>query len=239
MSLASRKTTFKRSSKTPRVARESKKSTKQASRLPPPDDYEDSQATEDEDWIEDLRTYLKNHLQNYLNTTHLDQDKQDLLKSVVHGYRNQLARNRFDKHSRNDAWNAVLELYKKELRGDRNDFAPDSDIEEPPKPIKRKRKVKRSGSSRVAKFLGTPIPKSPQRTRVINLVSKWVNDYGIKPKSKYILKMDVILGDALRLDDWNKEGLRSGDVADRIIQEFQDRYPEYMPVLKKCKKEPV
>ena len=51
--------------------------------------------------------------------------------------------------------------------------------------------------------------------------------------------MDIILGDALRPDDWNKEGLRSRDVADRIIQEFQDRYPEYMRVLKKRKKEPV
>ena len=51
--------------------------------------------------------------------------------------------------------------------------------------------------------------------------------------------MDIILGDALRPDDWNKDGLRSRDVADKIIQEFQDRYPEYMHVLKKCKKESV
>ena len=105
----------------------------------------------------------------------------------------------------------------------------DGDIEQPPQPVqpkrKRKRKVKRGGSGRVAKFLGTPIPKSPQRTRVINLVSKWVNDYGIKSKSKYILKMDIILGDALRSDDWNKEGLRSQDIANNIIQEFQDRSP--------------
>ena len=54
-----------------------------------------------------------------------------------------------------------------------------------------------------------------------------------------LLKMDVILSDALRPDDWNKEGLRSQDVADNIIREFQDRYPEYMRVLKKRKKEPV
>ena len=51
--------------------------------------------------------------------------------------------------------------------------------------------------------------------------------------------MDTILGDALRPDDWNKEGLRSQDIANNIIQEFQDRYPEYMGVLKKRKKEPV
>ena len=51
--------------------------------------------------------------------------------------------------------------------------------------------------------------------------------------------MDVILGDTLRPDDWNKEGLRSQDIANNIIQEFQDRYPDYMRVLKKRNKEPV
>ena len=71
--LSIKKTTFKHSTKTPRVARKSIKSTKQASRLPPPDDYVDSQATEDEDWVEDLREYLKNHLQQYLEVTDLDE----------------------------------------------------------------------------------------------------------------------------------------------------------------------
>ena len=51
--------------------------------------------------------------------------------------------------------------------------------------------------------------------------------------------MDVILGDALRPDDWNKEGLRSQDIANNIIQEFQDRYPDYMRTLKKRNKEHV
>ena len=62
MSLASRKSAFKRSTKTPRVAKKAIKLTKQASRLPPPDDYVDSQATEDEDWVQDLREYLKKTL---------------------------------------------------------------------------------------------------------------------------------------------------------------------------------
>ena len=125
MPLAARKTAFKRSTKTPRVHRKAK----QDADVPPPNDYEDRQATEDEDWVEDLREYLKNHLQQYLEVTDLDERRRDLLKSVVHGYRNQLGRNRYEKHSRNDAWNAVLEIYKERLRGG---FAPDSDIEEPP-----------------------------------------------------------------------------------------------------------
>ena len=88
---------------------------KETLRVSPPSDYEDSQATEDENWVDDIREYLKNHLENYLQVTDLDQDRKDLLKSVVHGYRNQLARNRFDKHSRNDAWNSILEIYKQHL----------------------------------------------------------------------------------------------------------------------------
>ena len=75
MPLASRKTAFKRSTKTPRVARKSIKSTKQASRLPPPDDYVDSQATEDEDWVEDLREYVKANLERYLETADMDQER--------------------------------------------------------------------------------------------------------------------------------------------------------------------
>lgn len=240
MPVASRKTPIKRSSKTPRVARSAKKASKEDSRLPPPDDYED---TEDEDWVQDLREYLKNRLQNQLDgDTTMDERRRELLTSVVQGYRSGLQRGRFDKHTRGDAWESVLELYRRHLRdGTVYDPNDSSDLPSPPiqpKP-KRKRKMKRGGSGRVAKFLGTPIPKSPQRTRVINLVSKWVRDYGIKPKSKYILKMDIILGDALRPDDWNKEGLRSQDIANNIIQEFQDRYPDYMRVLKKRRKEPV
>ena len=235
MPLASRKTTpFKRSSKTPSAP--SKPKYRRTIVL-------DDDDTEDENWVEDLREYLKNRLQQQLQDVTLDQRRKDLLKSVVQGYRNQLGKNRFDKHTRGAAWEAVLETYRNHLR-DNQVFDPDDgEIEQPPQPVqpkrKRKRKVKRGGSGRVAKFLGAPIPKSPQRTRVINLVSKWVNGYGIKPKSKYILKMDVILGDALRPDDWNKDGLRTKDIANNIIQEFQDRYPEYMRVLKKRNKEPV
>ena len=83
----------------------------------------------------------------------MDQRRKDLLSSVVQGYRNQLGRNRFDKHTRGAAWEAVLETYNKHLRGNQV-FDPDDDIELPPKPVqrKRKRKVKRGGSGRVAKF---------------------------------------------------------------------------------------
>ena len=93
MPLASRKTAFKRSTKTPGVARKSIKSTKQASRLPPPDDYEDSQATEDENWVEDLRDYLRQHLQSYLQATDLSEEHQNILNRVVHSYRRELSQN--------------------------------------------------------------------------------------------------------------------------------------------------
>ena len=129
-----RKTPFIPSSKTPTVHRKAKK--------PPPPDDVDSQATEDEDWVEDLREYLKNHLQCYLEVTDLDQDRKDLLKRVVYGYRNQLTRNRFDKHSRNDAWKSVLEIYNQHLQT-KTPFDPDSDIENPPAPVQPKRKRKR------------------------------------------------------------------------------------------------
>jgi len=239
MPLAARKTTpFKRSSKTPTPPSVPSKPKHRRSII-----LDDDEDTENENWVEDLREYLKNHLQRYIDGAHLSEQNQDILKRVVHTYRKRLAQNKFDQHTRGEAWDEVLDLFNRELSGERTNFDPDSDIEESPKlkkkVTKRKRRVKRAGSARVSKFLGVPIPKSPQRTRVINLVSKWVNGYGIKPKSKYILKMDIILGDALRPDDWNKDGLRTKDIANNIIQEFQDRYPDYMRVLKKRNKEPV
>ena len=154
MPIASRKTTpFKRSSKTPTAP--SKPKYRRTIIL-------DDEDTEDENWVEDLREYLKNRLQEYLEKAGMDQRRKNLLTSVVQGYRNQLGRNRFDKHSRNDAWKSVLEIYNQHLRT-KTPFDPDSDIEDPPTPVqrKRKRKVKRGGSGRVAKFLGAPIPKSP------------------------------------------------------------------------------
>ena len=51
--------------------------------------------------------------------------------------------------------------------------------------------------------------------------------------------MRTILSNTLTPNDWNNRGLRSQDIANNIIQEFQDRYPDYVRVLKKRKKEPV
>ena len=59
-----RKTPFIPSSKTPTVHRKAKQN--------PTLDDEDSQATEDENWVEDLREYLKAHLQCYLETAGMD-----------------------------------------------------------------------------------------------------------------------------------------------------------------------
>ena len=49
--------------------------------------------------------------------------------------------------------------------------------------------------------------------------------------------MDAILADRLRPEDWNKDGLKTQDIADDIIREFKDRYPEFMKVLRRRNKE--
>ena len=116
----------------------------------------------------------------YLTKTHLSPENQEVLKDVVEEYRDKLQRGVYRQHSKVDAWNKVLERFKQ--RAKREGFAPDSKIEATP--IKRKRKTKRKRSTKKgSKFLGEPIPKSPQRTRVINAVSEWVRGYGIKPRS--------------------------------------------------------
>ena len=103
MPLAARKTTpFKSSTKTPSVPSAPSKSKYRRTILM------DDDETEDENWVEDLREYLKNRLQQQLQDVTLDKHQKNLLKSVVQGYRNQLGRNRFDKHTRGDAWEAVL-----------------------------------------------------------------------------------------------------------------------------------
>ena len=51
--------------------------------------------------------------------------------------------------------------------------------------------------------------------------------------------MNTVLSDRVRSDDWNKDGLPMQDVAEDIIREFKDRYPEFMRVLYRCNKEPV
>ena len=119
------KTKFVASSKTPTVGKKYRKSI-----------ILDDEDTEDDDWIEDLREYLKNRLQKQLDEdVTLDQRRKDLLKSVVQGYRNQLGRNRFDKHTRGAAWEAVLDTYRKHLR-DNQVFDPDDDeIEQPHQPV--------------------------------------------------------------------------------------------------------
>ena len=54
---------------------------------------------------------------------------------------------------------------------------------------------------------------------------------GIKAKSKYITRIDAILGDRLRPEDWNAQGSKTSDIANEVITEFSDRYPEYIQVL--------
>ena len=48
--------------------------------------------------------------------------------------------------------------------------------------------------------------------------------------------MDAILGDRLRPEDWNAEGSTSIAVANGIIQQFSDRYPEYIRTLNRQNK---
>ena len=52
---------IKASRKTPARPPKVSRKAKEATRLPPPKDYDDDD-TEDEDWIGDLRQYLEQHL---------------------------------------------------------------------------------------------------------------------------------------------------------------------------------
>ena len=71
------------------------------------------------------------------------------------------------------------------------------------------------------------------RQKTINLVSAWVRKMGIKSKSRYITKMDAILGDSLNADEGNTEPKA---LAERVIQEFKDRYPDFMRILNRQNK---
>ena len=51
--------------------------------------------------------------------------------------------------------------------------------------------------------------KTPACRKVNNYVSRWVRDIGINPKSKYILKMDILLEDHLKPDNWNANGTKT------------------------------
>ena len=57
-------------------------------------------------------------------------------------------------------------------------FAPDSDIEE--------EQPKKATKANKRKTDPVGMEKTPEQKRVINQVSEWVRDVGIKPKSKYI-----------------------------------------------------
>jgi len=126
----------------------------------------------------------------------------------------------------------VIEQFRKAAQAQQTDFAPDSEVEELPKNRKKSVKAKK----RPQAFTGVPIPKSPARTRVINKVSEWVRSMGIKAKSKYITRIDAILGDRLRPEDWNAQGSKTSDIAKEVITEFSDRYPEYIRALNRRKK---
>ena len=129
--VASRKTP----DRPPKVSRKGK----EASRLPPPED--DNEATEDEDWIKSMRTFLAQNLIIYLTKTHLSPENQEVLKDVVKEYRDKLQRNVYRQHSHVDAWRKVIEKFNYRTRGTREGFLPDSDVEATPK--KRKRKTKK------------------------------------------------------------------------------------------------
>ena len=56
---------------------------------------------------------------------------------------------------------------------------------------------------------------------------------GIKSKSRYVTKMDAILGDSLNADEGNTEPKA---LSERVIQEFKDRYADFMRILNRQNK---
>jgi len=103
--------------------------TKQAARLPPPEDDDD---TKDDDWVGHLRTYLQQHLVQFLAKTHLNPEHQEILKRVEQ-YRDKLENNFYRQHSHLDAWRKVLEKFNNRVQAAQTDFTPDSEVEEAPK----------------------------------------------------------------------------------------------------------
>ena len=195
-------------------------------------DNEEDDEEEGDEWISDLKRFLGQQLVKYLTNKKLKAEDEELLRDIVQKYKEKLDNHVYIKHTNAQAWGKVIEQFRKATQAQQTDFAPDSEVEELPK--KRKKSVK--AKKRPPAFTGVPIPKSPARTRVINKVSEWVRSMGIKAKSKYITRIDAILGDRLRPEDWNAQGSKTSDIAKEVITEFSDRYPEYIRVLNRRKK---
>ena len=195
-------------------------------------DNEEDDEEEGDEWISDLKRFLGQQLVKYLTNKKLKAEDEELLRDIVQKYKEKLDNHVYIKHTNAQAWGKVIEQFDKATQAQQTDFAPDSEVEGLPK--KRKKSVK--PKKRPPAFTGVPIPKSPARTRVINKVSEWVRSMGIKAKSKYITRIDAILGDRLRPEDWNAQGSKTSDIANEVITEFSDRYPEYIRVLNRHKK---
>ena len=158
-----------------------------------------------------LALQLRVRYKKFLRDNDSSAKEKEMLHDVVENYINALQDIKYKRTTLNKAWKVIQEAVSDMLQEHLEDGGT-LDVE-PRQKTKRK----------------TTLP----RQKTINAVSAWVQKMGIKSKSRYITKMDAILGDSLNADEGNT-GPKA--LAERVIQEFKDRYPDFMRILNRQNK---
>ena len=152
-----------------------------------------------------LALQLRVRYKKFLRDNDSSAKEKEVLHDIVKNYITTLQDKKYKRTTLNKAWTVIQEAVSDELQ----DHLEEGGTLEP-EPRQKQTKT-----------------TSP-RQKTINLVSAWVRKMGIKSKSRYVTKMDAILGDSLNADEGNIEPKA---LAERVIQEFKDRYPDFMRIL--------
>ena len=125
-----------------------------------------------------LALQLRVRYKKFLRDNDSSAKEKEMLHDVVENYINALQDIKYKRTTLNKAWKAIQEAVSDVLQ---------DHLEEggtlDPEPRQKQTKT-----------------TSP-RQKTINLVSAWVQKMGIKPKSRYVTKMDAILGDSLNTEE--------------------------------------
>ena len=174
------------------------------------------ESEEEEPWEQKLTAQVRARVIEFLVKNKVSEREKEILKDVADNYLNTLRDGGYAKHNLAKAWksikNSAIRIMEEEAE---EGGEQEEERDEEPRPRTKKRRS------------NTP------RDRTIRIVSSWVKRMGIKPKSRYTLKMDTLLEDNL-VDDW--ENTNSKQLAHDIIQQFKDRYPEYIRTLNRRNK---
>ena len=184
----------------------------------------------EEPWVERLVAQVRTRVMEFLVKNKTTEREKETIKGVADNYLNTLSSGGYAKHDLAKAWksikNSAIRVMEEEAAEAAEDEEQEQEEEETPTVGKKR---KRGGGKKKTPKGG--MEKTPARRKVINAVSRWVRDIGIKPKSKYILQMDILLEDRLKSDDWEATGISPHRVAKDIIQEFKDKFPNFIRKL--------